>query len=328
MTDLAALAALAAALAENPNITRKRDIDTACAMLGLTPGSAGRPGDDAAALPDGHGGWHLVATEGFINGFVDAAPWFAGWCAVMVNLSDIAAMGGRALAVTDAIWAPDADAAGEILAGMRAASEAYSVPIVGGHTNLRTESRQLAASVFGHAKALVTSFDAAPGDILICAIDRRGRFEAPFNNWQTFRDAPADRLRRDLEILPRLAEDGLVRAGKDISQGGIAGTALMLAECSGVGIEIAPADIPLPDGVHLSRWLTTFPSFGFLLSVLQDHAGEVLERFWARNITAAAIGRVSAGTALVLIDGTARHIVWDHATSPYLGLAPMAPAHA
>lgn len=325
MTDLAALAA---SLAADPNITGKRDIDAACAMLGLGPDSAGRPGDDAAALPDGHGGWHLVATEGFINGFVETAPWFAGWCAVMVNLSDIAAMGGRPLAVTDAVWAPGADAAAEVFAGMRAASEAYGVPIVGGHTNLRTESHQLAASVLGHAGALITSFDAAPGDTLICAIDHRGRYEAPFDNWQCFRDAPPARLRDDLAILPQLAGEGLVGAGKDVSQGGIAGTALMLAECSGVAIEIAPEDIPIPQGVPLERWMTTFPSFGFLLSVRPDRVAEVLDRFQARDIVAAGIGRVTQGAALILVHGSARHPVWDHAASPYLGLARRLPAHA
>ena len=36
-----------------------------------------------------------------------AEPWFAGYCGVMVNLSDVAAMGGRPVAVVDALWAED-----------------------------------------------------------------------------------------------------------------------------------------------------------------------------------------------------------------------------
>ena len=79
-----------------------------------------------------------------MNEFVNSEPWFAGWCAVMVNLSDILAMGGRATGLTNAIWAPDENCAKKILKGMREASESYGVPILGGHTNLKTDRPQLA----------------------------------------------------------------------------------------------------------------------------------------------------------------------------------------
>jgi uncharacterized protein len=224
------------------------------------------------------------------------------------------------VAVTNAIWAPDEATAQPVLDGMRAASEVYGVPIVGGHTNLRTPQLQLAVSIVGRAKALITSFDATPGDILIAAIDHRGAYRAPFDNWQAALDAPPERLRADLSLLPEVAEAGLTRAGKDISQGGIAGTALMLAECSGVGIDIVPAEIPLPRGVGLTRWMTTFPSFGFLLAAAPENAPALCARFQNAGITAAAIGRVRDGSALRLTDGAQAHTVWDHAADRYLGL--------
>ena len=37
----------------------------------------------------------------------------------MVNLSDIAAMGGQATAITDMIWAPDAASARPVLEGLK-----------------------------------------------------------------------------------------------------------------------------------------------------------------------------------------------------------------
>ncbi len=320
-------AALASHLAVHPHVTGKRDIDMACAALDLTQNSFGRPGDDAAAIPDGDG-WQLMATEGFMNDFVASAPWFAGWCAVMVNMSDILAMGGRPTAVTNALWAPDAAVAQEILRGMKDASVAYGIPIVGGHTNLRTAQPQLAAAIWGRAKALITSFDAQPGDVLIACADLRGAYAGTSSNFAAFLDAPHDRLRGDMEILPGLAESRLVTAGKDISQGGIAGTALMLAECSGVGIVIESTRISPPDG-DLNRWMTAFPSFGFLLTAKPENAAAVLSRFHAREIGATVIGSVTDGSALTLSDGTAQHLIWDHASAPYLGLAPIKePAHA
>lgn len=314
------VASLAATLAAHPHVTGKRDIAVACGALGLTQDSTGRPGDDAAAIKDGDG-WQLMATEGFMNEFVASAPWFAGWCAVMVNVSDILAMGGRPTAVTNALWAPDAASAEEVLRGMKEASEAYGVPIVGGHTNLRTPQLQLAAAVWGHAKALITSFDAKPDDVLIAASDQRGDYAGNSSNFPAFLNAPHARLRDDMEILPSLAEDGLVTAGKDISQGGIAGTAVMLAECSGVGIVIDPARIVTPDG-DLTRWMTTFPSFGFLLAAQRDHAAAVLDRFHARDIRADIIGSVTQGSAVTLSDDTPHHLIWDHGHVPYLGLGP------
>ena len=64
------------------------------------------------------------AIEGLVEDFVAAMPWFAGYSAVMVNLSDIAAMGGRHIAVVDAIWSAGAEQAEPILQGMAAASAA------------------------------------------------------------------------------------------------------------------------------------------------------------------------------------------------------------
>ncbi|MEQ8901200.1 MAG: sll0787 family AIR synthase-like protein [Roseovarius sp.] len=321
------VAALSAHLAAHPHVTGKRDIDIACAALELTQNSPGRPGDDAAAIPDGEG-WQLMATEGFMNDFVASAPWFAGWCAVMVNMSDILAMGGRPIALTNALWAPDAATAQEILRGMKEASEAYGIPIVGGHTNLRTAQPQLAAAIWGRAKALITSFDAQPGDLLIACADMRGAYAGDSSNFPAFLNAPHARLRADTEILPRLAEDSLVTAGKDISQGGIAGTALMLAECSGVSITIDPDCISPPDG-DLARWMTAFPSYGFLLTAKPAKAEIVLSRFHRREIAAAVIGKVEAGSTLSLTDGKAQHVVWDHDAAPYLSLAPIkVPSHA
>lgn len=310
--------ALAVKLAASSSIAAKADIGTVAAGLSL----AGQPvavGDDCAALPDGDG-FLLFAIEGFINEFVAADPWFAGWCGVMVNISDVAAMGGRPVAVVDAVWANGEAGATPVLEGLRAAARAYGVPIVGGHTNIRTDRGQLSVAILGRAKKLLTSFDAKPGNLLIAAIDHRGRYREPFNNWEAATDAPPARPRGDLEILPEIAEAGLAFAAKDISQGGIPGTAIMLAECSGVGIEIDVSAIPVPDGVVLDRWLATFPSFGYLISTSAENAEAVLQKFTARGIVAAVIGTVTAGSEVAINADGNRAVIRDHAETPLLRL--------
>ncbi|WP_442583884.1 sll0787 family AIR synthase-like protein [Mesorhizobium sp. ASY16-5R] len=319
--DGVALETLAETLRASRGIAAKADIGPVAARLGLD-GMAIAVGDDCAAIPDGDD--HLLfAIEGFMNEFVAADPWFAGWCGIMVNLSDIAAMGGRAIAVVDAVWADGDGKAAPVLDGMRAASAAYGVPIVGGHTNIRTPQGQLAVAILGRAgKTLLTSFDARPGDVLIAAIDHRGAYREPFNNWQAALDAPPQRLRGDLDLMAEITERGLCRAAKDISQGGIPGTAIMLAECSGVGIDIDLDSVLLPPGVALDRWLATFPSFGFLLSVQPDKASEILKLFAARGINAATMGSVTEGSEVAILSEGRRAVIRDYGVSVLMGLGP------
>ncbi|WP_284247404.1 AIR synthase related protein, partial [Methylobacterium haplocladii] len=157
MTALPSIADIAISLRQARGLAHKGDIAGIVARLGLGSRDAEVPlGDDCAAIPDGDG--HLLfAIEGFLDSLVAADPYFAGYCGVMVNLSDIAAMGGRPIAVVDALWSRDAEAADPVLAGLRGASEIYGVPIVGGHTNTRAGADNLAVAILGRAgKNLLT----------------------------------------------------------------------------------------------------------------------------------------------------------------------------
>lgn len=315
------LEALAKEVATHPSIRGKLDIASSTKALGLTAATIGLPGDDAAVIARPEGGFDLFAGEGFIPQFVSDDPWFAGWCGVMVNLSDIAAMGGRVTALLDTIWAPDVATAAPLLKGLRDAAEAYGVPIVGGHTNLQTSELGLSVSVLGRATRLISSFTAKPGDVLVAATDHRGHYRPRFDNWCAALDAPHDRLRGDYELLPQLAEAELVTTGKDISQGGIAGTALMLAECSRCGFDIDLDAISLPAGVEMGRWLRTFPSFGFLLSVDPAHAERVCATFAARHICAEVIGTATASEQVNFKRGDSIAPFWNYGAAPYLSLS-------
>ena len=268
-----------------------------------------RVGDDCAAIPDGDG-WLLLAAEGMLESFVAADPWFAGYSAVMVNLSDVAAMGGTPLAIVDVIGTSHAALAAEVWAGMAAASRAYGVPIVGGHTShTRPGASFLTAAVMGRAKRLLTSFDAQPGDDLLMAVDLRGGWRGDNPFWNCSTDAPATRLRQDMGLLPAIAEQGWCRAGKDISNGGIIGTLAMLLECSGVGAEVWLDRLPQPPGVDLQRWLLAFPSYGYLLSVSPENSALVASLFHENGIACASIGRITSLLWLVLHYGAAEAAV-------------------
>ena len=297
-------------------MAHKTDIADVVASLGLGDGAI-KVGDDCAAIPDGDG-WLLFAIEGFVNDFVEADPRFAGYCGVMVNLSDIAAMGGRPIAVVDAIWARNGAEADPLLDGLREASAIYGVPIVGGHTNTRTERGQLAVAILGRAKRLITSFDARGGDVLIAAVDLRGRFREPYLYWDAATGSPAERLRGDLALLPDIAEASLVTAGKDISMAGLIGTAMMLLESSGRGARIDVDAVPCPPGIAIERFLLAFPSFGFVLTATSDTVGDVLSRFSARDIACAVIGTVDESRKVSLWRDGDTVEIWDF-ERPFIG---------
>ncbi len=289
-------------------------------------------GDDCAALADGYGGYLLFAMEGMIDSFVRSMPWFAGYSAVMVNVSDVYAMGGRPVAVIDAIWSQDALSATPVLTGMRDAALRYGVPLVGGHTNHRAANAGLAVAILGRASHLLAASAARAGDVLLMAVDLRGGYMEPNPFWNASTEAPAARLREDLEILPVLAEEGLCKSAKDISMAGPLGSTLMLLEAAGCGAEIDVAALPIPDDVPIERWLLTFPSYGFVLAVAPDNVASVLARFAERDLSAAVIGQVTEGPTVRVRSGNDVNeescVLWDFDLEPFTGAGPRVLAQA
>jgi len=313
---------LIAALQQSVSILHKQDIQTAANAIGQyakgVDGSQIRLGDDCAAIPDGDG-YLLLAAEGMWPKLIEQDPWFAGWCAIMVNLSDIAAMGGTAIAVVDALWRQSAQENDPIWAGLQAASKAYNVPIVGGHTNCHSPYDGLSVAVMGQSSrshTLLTSFDAQPGDSLMIVINMAGAYYKSYPFWNAATTADPDRLRQHLSLLPKLASSGLCNTAKDISMGGLAGTLLMLCEASGCGAILDLDCVPYPSETHQEKigwqkWLTSFPSFGFLLSIAPQNVDAVIELFAPHDLTCQTIGTMIAGTDVFIQQESQKELFWN-----------------
>lgn len=318
---------LVAALREARGLAGKREIRPAARAFGRNHGGI-QNGDDAAALPDSDGGYTLLAAEGMQPSFVESEPWFAGLCAVLTNVNDIAAMGGRSRAIVDVLLAGDASAhTDRVLEGLAAGAELFGVPIVGGHTGRSAGAAHLSAAVLGKAKRLITSFDARPGQSVLACIDLGGMYrgDRPHFDGLTSGDSRDARVARArLDVLPQLAEAGLVSAGKDISMAGLVGTLLMLLETSGRGARLDLAAVPAPACAEAEpqRWLESFPSFGYLLSVDPVHVAEVSARFAAVGVTASAIATVDDTRTLeVEYEGESVRY-WDLSREALMGFGP------
>ena len=301
---------LAAKLKQSLGIIQKQDIQIVSQILGLQTDNQIQVGDDCAAIPDGDG-YLLLAAEGIWHVLVDTDPWFAGWCAVMVNISDIAAMGGKAIAIVDTIWTEDTTKAIPLLEGLKAAAQAFNVPIVGGHTNFHSGYNALGVSILGRAKNLISSFAAQPGDLLVVAVDLQGEMHPKFPFWNAATQSEPIRLQENLNIFPYLAENNLCNAGKDISMGGIVGTLLMLIEASECGAILDLDSIIYPSNLNLETWLLCFPSYGFLLSIMPENLDIVKKQFSEKNIFCTLVGEITEGSQLILKSEKQSYLFWD-----------------
>ncbi len=312
------LAELITALQAATSVLHKQDIQVVASSIGQVVqgvnGAKIRLGDDCAAIPAGQSqddGYLLFAAEGIWPQLVADEPWFAGWCAVMVNLSDVAAMGGEAIAIVDALWSQSVESSEPIWAGMQAASKAYGVPIVGGHTNCHSDYDGLAVSVMGRATSLITSFDAQPADALVMVVNMQGAYYKGYSFWNAATTAKPCELREHLAVLSELAEAKLCSAGKDISMGGLVGTLLMLCEASDCGAQLNLNTVPKPNGVDWQKWLTSFPSYGFLLTAPAEKVAKIQALFSLYGLTCQQIGEITTGTEVSVQLGDEQQVFWD-----------------
>ncbi|WP_137807975.1 sll0787 family AIR synthase-like protein [Pseudomonas sp. G(2018)] len=327
MIETADLTALLDRLRSTPAMRSKQAIQQPAGVIGSPKQTLSReqlyalPGDDTAAIATGDH-FQLLAIEGMLPAFVEKAPWFAGWSAVMANVSDITAMGGRATAVVNAYWHHDNAAAQQVLAGIRAACEAYGLLLAGGHTSLAAGNRAaLAVAITGIAQKLLSTLHVAPGQVIAMAVDLEGHWHADSTYWKAFEGVPAERLRSKLEVLPRLAEAGLLQAAKDISNAGVLGSLLMLLETTGCGTTIDLAALPCPEDADLARWLQVFPSYGFLLTLQERDWAQVQAAFAVEGVRCERIAQVNSSGVLNVRFGEQHGEFWNLREQPFTGFS-------
>ncbi len=143
--------------------------------IGETDGITGI-GDDCAIIPQTTGMETLVSTDMLVEGshflIGDITPFQLGWKSAAVNLSDIAAMGGRPVGTFLSFALPkdlDMDWAKGFIDGYRAISDKYGCPLLGGDTTSSPELICINVTVLGQCPKGQSKkrSDALTGD-LIC----------------------------------------------------------------------------------------------------------------------------------------------------------------
>ena len=235
----------------------------------LVSGLAGVPGfvgDDGVPVP---GSDLVAACDAIVPSMVERDPEWAGWCAVLVNVNDLCAMGAAPVGLLDAVGARDAGFAARVLAGLRDGAAAYGVPVLGGHTQLGVPAALSVTAlgrVPGSATGPVPGGGGRPGHAVRLTVDLAGQWRPGYSGrqWDSTSHRTAGELQAMTRCLAAAGDRARPAAAKDVSMAGLAGTLGMLAEASGCGAVLDVARLPRPAAASAGDWLTCFPGFGLL----------------------------------------------------------------
>jgi thiamine-monophosphate kinase len=142
-------------------------------------------GDDAAVIETGGNDCMLVSTDMLVEGIHFDLSYMPiqhlGYKAVAVNVSDIAAMNGKAEQITVSIALSNrfsVEAVDALYQGIKSACENYSVDLVGGDTTSSTSGLVISITVLGRAKKDLITYrnGARPNDILCVTGDLGAAF--------------------------------------------------------------------------------------------------------------------------------------------------------
>jgi putative N-acetyltransferase (TIGR04045 family) len=240
----------------------KRDLGEL--LSGLHLGGSGFVGDDASPVP---GSDLVAACDAILPAMVERDPEWAGWCGVLVNLNDLAAMGAAPVGLLDAVAGADTAHVRQVLSGVRRAAEAWGVPVLGGHTQTGVPA-SLAITALGQATAPVPAGAGRPGDAVFVTADVGGGWRPGYSGrqWDSTSHRSAEVLRAQQSAIRR----STATAAKDVSMAGLVGTLGMMAEASGTGAVLDVAAVPRPEGATVGDWLTCFPGFAMLTTSALD----------------------------------------------------------
>ncbi|MDR0900567.1 MAG: methanogenesis marker 2 protein [Methanobrevibacter sp.] len=281
-------------------------------------------GDDASAIDIGDDNLILFAADGIWGKLMDSDPYWAGYCSILVNVNDIAAMGGKPIAMVNILSINNNEIADKLLEGIVDGCEKFNVPMVGGHLHPDTSYNALDVAIVGIAKKdkIITSFGSNIGDKVIIAIDLDGKQHPAFKlNWDTTYHKEKKLVQDQIKAMEEIAKKNLATGGKDISNPGTLGTLEMLLESSGVGANINLQAIPKNKNINWDDWLKSYPGAGFVLTAKEENVDEIISILKEVNITASVVGEVIEEKKLYLSENETSNeklVLFDQDINPVL----------
>lgn len=277
-------------------------------------------GDDSAVIKDDEGHYLLFAADGIWKRLMENDPVWAGYCAVLANVNDIYAMGGKPLAMTNIMSITGTNGCNDVLKGINMACKKFKVPMVGGHLHPDTNTMSLSVSIVGEAKNVLSSFDAYPGQDLLVVIDLDGERHKDFFNWDTTSKKTPEEVVSRLQKMIEVADRKLATAAKDISNPGLLGTIGMLLETSSVGAVVDILKIPCPEGMDFLDWIRMYPGFGFILACDKDKSEEIIKLFSHKKVKTCVIGTIIEEKKMIIEKDGESRVLFDFSEEIITGI--------
>lgn len=291
------------------------------------------PGDDAAVLRAQ--GDVVITADTLVVGRHFRREWSSGadvgWRAAIANLADVMAMGGRPRALTVALQLPsdtEVSWVQDLARGLAEACLPYGVGVVGGDL---TSAGELAVAVTAvgdmEGRDPVLRSGAQPGDVVAVA-GVLGRSAAGLELLMAQDNGVRDVPGGDALIAAHLRPDPPLLAGIDAARrgasamldisDGLAVDAGRIASMSGVGLDIARADLgPDLDELEVAAEALGIDPMDWVMGGGEDHS--LLATFSPESVPVPfrAIGRVTEGGGLT-VDGRewTGPAGWEHFALP------------
>ncbi|UCF08624.1 MAG: methanogenesis marker 2 protein [Thermoplasmata archaeon] len=298
-----------------PGVTRKRIISDVIQHFPIPKESKiiAAMGEDAAVIEHG-GDALLLAADGIMEDLMNKNAFWAGYCSVLVNVNDIAAMGGLPLAIVSIVSMRKGEPLTRVLEGMAAGIEKFGVPMVGGHTHPDCDYNAVDVAILGYADAeeVILSSTAQEGDSIIFAMDATGKFtpKIPYS-WDSTSQKTPERVQEQVRIMNTMAKKKLLSAGKDISNPGSLGTLGMLLETSQKGGSVDLRNIPRPENADFLQWLLAYQGCGFVVTCRPEHSDEVISLYEGVGLSAAVVGEITSESKLIIGDVKSEAVLFD-----------------
>jgi thiamine-monophosphate kinase len=293
-------------------------------------------GDDCALLQPAPGHQLAISTDMLVEGrhfFPGVDPEALGHKALAVNLSDLAAMGARPLGFTLALSLPEADDAwlGAFARGLFALADDHACPLVGGDTT--RGQLNICITVMGELRpgqAMRRAAAQAGDDLYLSGRTGEARLALELLRGTGWAVAALgeDALARHPELRQRLerptprnalgerlgALSGAVHAAIDLSDG-LAGDLGHILQASGVGAEIALAELPvapalhrLPEAQRLECLLAGGDDYELLFSADPAARAAIDAAAQASGTPVTRIGRTTQAPGLRVLDASAHPV--------------------
>lgn len=309
--DVDDLTPLVTRIRNEPALRAKLELDAVADILG-------GDGDDAGLISIVDRWAGVVSARRVNDADLARDPARTAYRGVVSVLGNMAASGARAMGLLNTISGPPRMFR-TAFAGVRAAADAFGVPVLGGDTAVDGEP-SLSVFAVGWTGRPLSSAHIRPGDELVMVTCDDVTLERTADGLvlDHLDGSRASRAAADLDLIPSLSDIGAVWAARDISRAGLVGSVVQLLESAGsLGVAVDLDALIPPGNVTLEDYLVAAQTFGFILSGERDRIRSEAD---AVGLACRSLGVVDDSGVVRLRRGEREVPVWDLTRERLTGL--------